>query len=178
MLFRSMTVKAASLTVSVGSSPAAQSIVPGGRVTFTNYQFDASQSGEDVRFGVLPLRYDGADSGTAAAPSKMTSCQLYDGATALNTGSNVVNPSSTSDATTTSPLSLTVTLDQQYTVSKGTVKTLTWQCNVASSADNASVMQWGLTNGDAMTTTGVTSGADVSESLTTASGQLMTIATG
>jgi hypothetical protein len=173
-----MTVKSASLTVSVSSSPAAQSIVPGGRVTFTNYQFDASDSGEDVRFGVLPVAYDQGNNGTAAAPSKMTSCQLYDGATALNTGSNVLNPSATSDATTTSPLATSVTLDSQYTVPKGTVKTLSFACNVSSSADNASVMQWGLTNGVAMTVTGVTSGADVSESLTTANGSLMTVSTG
>lgn len=173
-----MTVKSAALTITVSPTPAAQSIVSGGRVTFSNFQLDATASGEDVRFGVLPLAYDQGNNAAAAAPSKMTSCQLYDGATALNTGSNVLNPSSTSDATTTSPLATSVTLDSQFTVPKGTVKVLSFACNVASSADSASVMQWGLTNAVSMTVTGVTSGADVSESLTTANGSLMTIATG
>ncbi len=173
-----MTVKSAALTITVSPTPAAQSIVSGGRVTFSNFQLDASNSGEDVRFGTFPLAYDQGNNATAAAPSKMTSCQLYDGATALNTGSNVLNPSSTSDATTTSPLATSITLDSQLTVAKGTVKVLSFACNVASSVDNAAVMQWGLTNGASMSVTGVTSGADVSESITTANGSLMTISTG
>jgi len=171
-----MTVKSAALTVTVSTSPAAQNIVTGGQVLFTNYVFDASQSGEDVRFGAIPLAYDRGDNAKAAAPSKLTSCQLFDGTTALNTGSNVVNPSAT--ATTSSPNSHTVTLDSQYTVPKGTVKTLSWKCNVMTSADSASVFQWGLTNGSTMTVTGVTSGADVSENLVNGNGQAMTIATG
>ncbi len=173
-----MTVKAAALTVTVSTNPAAQNIVAGGRVTFSNFQLDASNSGEDVRFGAFPLDYDNANNAFAAAPSKMTTCQLYDGATALNTGSNVLNPSATSDATTTSPLVTSVTLDQQYIVAKGTVKSLSFACNVASSAQVNSTMQWGAVSGDSMTVTGVTSGADVSESITTASGSLMTLTTG
>ncbi len=171
-----MTVKGSALTVTVGSTPAAQSIVSGGRITFTNFQFDASQSGEDVRFGSLPVAFDQADSGTAGAPNVLSSCQLYDGATALNSGSNVLNPTAT--ATTTSPLAMTITLDSQFTVAKGTVKVLSLQCNVAASAHNASVFQFGLTNGASMTVTGVTSGSDVSETLTTANGPLMTVASG
>ena len=173
-----MTVKAAALTVTVSNSPAAQNIVAGGRVTFTNFQLDASNSGEDVRFGTFPLDYDNGNQSFAAAPSKMTSCQLYDGATALNTGSNVLNPSATSDATTTSPLVTSITLDQQYTVPKGTVKILSFACNVASSAVGNSQIQWGAVNGDSMSVTGVTSGADVSESITTGSGSVMTVASG
>src|SRR3989344_3684600 len=90
-----MTVKAAALAVSVSSSPAAQNIVSGGQVTFTNYQFDATQSGEDVRFGTLPLELSFA----TGLPTELTSCQLFDGATALNTGSNVVNPALTVSTT-------------------------------------------------------------------------------
>ncbi len=173
-----MTVKAAGLTITVSPTPAAASIVPGGRVTFSNFQLDASDSGEDVRLGTFPLAYDQGNNALAAAPSKMTSCQLYDGATALNTGSNVLNPSSTSDATTTSPLATSISFDSQLTVAKGTVKVLSLACNVASSVPNSSTMQWGLTNGASVSVTGVTSGADVSESITTANGSLMTVSTG
>lgn len=171
-----MTVKAAALTITVKSTPAAQNIVAGGIVTFANYQLDASQSGEDVRFGTIPLYYNGASQTFGAEETKMTSCQLFDGTTPLNTGSNAANPS-TSTATST-PLTVTVTLDQQYTVPKGAIKTLEWKCNVATSADANSQIQWGLLNGGSMTTTGVTSGSDVSESLTSNNGQVMTVATG
>jgi len=75
-------------------------------------------------------------------------------------------------------LTQTFTLDSQYTVPKGIVKTLALKCNVSTSAHNTSVFQWGLTNGTAMTVTGVTSGADVSENLVTAAGPVMTVATG
>ena len=55
-----MTVKAAALDVAVSSTPAAQNIVAGGQgVTFANYQFDATQSGEDVRFSSMVGLYDG-----------------------------------------------------------------------------------------------------------------------
>ena len=171
-----MTVKAAALTISVSTSPAAQNIVTGGNILFTNYQLDASQSGEDVRFGAIPLAYNQAANAKAAAPSKLTNCQLFDGDTALNTGSNVVNPSTTS--TTTTPMAQTVTLDSQYTVPKGTVKSLAWKCTVSTGSHDSSVFAWGLTNGVSMTVTGVDSGAAVSESLTQANGSNMTVATG
>jgi len=171
-----MTVKAAALTVTVQSSPAAQSIVSGGTVTFANYELDASQSGEDVRMGNFIGYYNGSSQTYGAEESKMTSCQLFDGATALNTGSNVANPS-TSTATST-PLSQTFTFDSQYTIPKGVVKVLTLKCNVATSADVNSQMQWGLISTSDPTVTGVTSGASVSESITSNNGQVMTIATG
>src|SRR3989338_207542 len=173
-----MTVKSAALTITVASTPAAQNIVAGGRVTFSNFQLDASDSGEDVRFSQVPLRYNGASQSFAAEETNMTSCYLFDGATALNTGSNVLNPSTSVATTTTAALSATVTLDSQLVVPKGTVKTLAFKCNVSTAADANSQMQWGVLNGASMTVTGVTSGADVSESLTTGNDSVMTVKTG
>ncbi len=55
-----MTVKAAALAVAVSSTPTAQNIVAGGQgVIFANIQFDASQSGEDVRFSSVALTNGG-----------------------------------------------------------------------------------------------------------------------
>ncbi len=171
-----MTVKSAALAVSVSATPSAQSIVSGAQgFTFANVQFDASQSGEDVRFSSVPLYYDGANNAAAAAASKLTSCQLFDGATALNTGSNVVNPSATA---TTSAVTSTFTFDQQLTVTKGSVKTLALKCNVSSAADNNSVFQWGIDASPSISVTGVTSGNDVSETVTSSNGQAMTVAAG
>ncbi|KND46750.1 MAG: Beta-galactosidase [Parcubacteria bacterium C7867-006] len=169
-----MTVKAAALAITVSATPSAQSVVPGTQgFTFANYQFDASQSGEDVRFSSVPLYYNGASNAAAADESKLTSCQLFDGSTALNTGSNVVNPS-TATATST-PYEPTFTFDQQFTIPKGTVKTLALKCNLASSMDNSSVVQWGIKTAASITVTGVTSGNDVTETVTASNGQAMTV---
>ncbi|MES2213755.1 MAG: peptidoglycan-binding domain-containing protein [Patescibacteria group bacterium] len=158
-----MTVKSATLAVSVSSSPAAQSIVAGGQgVVLANYQFDASQSGEDVRFSTFAVNNSGSTSG-------LSSCQLYDGSTPLNTGSNVVNPS------TATP---TFTLDSQFVVPKGTVKTLTLKCNVASGA--AGPFQFGILGSQitALSATGVTSSNTVVATGSTAAGQAQSVANG
>jgi hypothetical protein len=173
-----MTVKAAALAITVSATPAAQSIVAGGQgILFANYQFDASQSGEDVRFSSIPLAYDGGNNSYAANPSMLSSCQLFDGSTALNTGSNTVNPSSTATSSTPT-LTQTFTFDSQFTVPKGTIKTLALKCNVSSSADSGSQFQWGIGSAPSIAVTGVTSSNDVTETVTGANGQVMTNAAG
>lgn len=156
-----MTVKAAALAISMSSSPAAQNIVAGSQgVTFANVQLDASQSGEDVRFSSVVLTHTGTGD-----ISKITGLQLFDGATALNTGSNVV----------TSATSTTITFNQTLTVAKNTVKTLALKGNVSSSAANT--FKWNIAT--APTTTGVTSGSTVTPTgVATASSATMTIASG
>jgi len=157
-----MTVKAAALNVSAATSPSAQNIVAGAQgVTFSTFQFDASQSGEDVRFSTLPVTITASN-----AVTDLTSCQLVDGSTALNTGSNTLNPTVAAS---------TVTLDQQLVVAKGTVKSLTFRCNVSSSGTGT--YQVGITS--APTVTGVTSGTTVTPTGTfVANGQVMTVGSG
>jgi hypothetical protein len=143
-----MTIKAGSMVVNLSTSPASQTIVPGGQgQIFTNIQFDATQSGEDVRFSTATLSLT---LGGSAAFSDLTSCQLWDGATALNTGSNSVNPSA-------SPI--TFTLDNPVTATKGSVKTLGLKCNVSGSAANASTYVWAPASGP--TFSGATSGTTI-----------------
>lgn len=166
-----MTVKSASLAISVSSAPAAQFIVAGGTTTFANYQLDASQSGEDVRFSTIPLKLTFAG---GAAANDLSSCQLFDGSTALNTGSNVVNPAST--VTTASDVAFT--LDQSLTVAKGTVKTITLKCNVSSTATTNYSYNWGIQASPSISVTGLTSGADVTESVTASVGQVQTVSSG
>jgi excinuclease ABC subunit A len=158
-----MTVRAAALDIRVSATPAAQSIVAGAQgFTFSNFQFDASQSGEDVRFSSIPLSLS-----ASVSASHVNSCQLFDGSVALNTGSNVVNPSATGNNT--------FTLDQSLVVTKGTVKTLALKCNVTSAASGT--LAWGLSS-PSITVTGVTSSNDVSETVTNAAGSTMTVGTG
>lgn len=157
-----MTVMAARLAVAQSTSPAAQTIVAGSSgVTFANYQLDASQSGEDVRFSSMAV--------TNTAFTGLTSCQLFDGATALNSGSNTVNP------TTATP---TFTFDQSLTVTKGTVKTLTLKCNTTSAATGG--FTWNITGAQiaAIVATGVTSGATVTPTGSTTTGAAQTVGTG
>ena len=161
-----MTVKAAALAITVAASPSSQSITAGSGKVFTNYQFDASQSGEDVRFSSVPLTLTlgGSPAGTAAMVS---ACQLFDGSTALNTGSNIPTVASGSN---------TFTFDQMLTVAKGTVKTLTLKCNLTGTATN-NTFAWGIASSPSITVTGVTSGGDVTETVTASNGPTMTIGT-
>src|SRR3989344_8342766 len=116
-----MTVKAASLTVSMASDPVAQTVVAGvSGFTFAKYNLIANSSGEDIRVSQLLLDYSAG--GTA---TNVRNCQLYDGATSLTTGSRAVNPSAAASSTT-------FTLDQAITVTKGTTKTLALMCDIAS----------------------------------------------
>lgn len=172
-----MTVRAGALAISVSGSPASSTVVAGAQVvTLANIQFDASQSGEDVRFTSFVLDSDGDNGNFAASLANISTCQAYDGTTALNGGSNVVNPSTT--ATTTAGVDMTFTLDQSLTVAKGTVKTLAIKCNVSSGSDSSSTFQIGMgsTNIAAVAVTGVTSGGTITATGSGSNGQVMTVA--
>lgn len=156
-----MTVKAGAMTISVSPSPAAQTIVAGtvGRV-FANYQFDATQSGEDLRFSSLTLTLGGT--GTA---SKLTACQLFDGNTAINTGSNVVTQAAATNA---------ISFDQSLVIAKGTTKNLALKCNIDSSASGTYV--WGVTTSSSNPTiTGSQSSGSITATGGTLTGQTLTI---
>ncbi|MEK7542013.1 MAG: hypothetical protein AAB533_04145, partial [Patescibacteria group bacterium] len=157
-----MTVKAAALAISVSSDPPAQTVVSGAqKFTFAKYLLDGGASGEDVRLPSIPLDY----SGTSA--TNLTTCQLFDGATALNSGSNILNPSSLSSTTL-------ITFDGVgFTVPKGTVKTLDLKCNIASGATG--VYQWGYDTTASPTITGLVSGQAVTPTENDSAGQRMTL---
>src|SRR3989344_5385945 len=166
----SMTVKAAALTVSILPDPVAQTVVAGGQnFLFTKYQLDAGASGEDLRISSLALYLT---SGTSAQATELTNCVLYDGlaatATALNTGSNAVNPS------LGAPTDSTFTFDTALVIPKGTSKTLALKCNIASGG--TTTHKWGINT--APTVTGVTSGQSATVTTNTGVGQLMTLTSG
>ncbi|TAN36583.1 peptidoglycan-binding protein [Patescibacteria group bacterium] len=157
----SMTVKSAALAISLSTSPAAQTVVAGGTVTFANIQLDASASGEDVRFSSLAF--------TKSNVTGLSTCQLFDGSTALNTGSNVSNPATTG--------SETISFDSTLTVAKNTVKTLTLKCNTTSSATGS--YTWTITPSSTNpTVTGVTSGSSVTATGSAATSAAQAIGTG
>ncbi|MEK7531318.1 MAG: hypothetical protein AAB545_00060, partial [Patescibacteria group bacterium] len=162
-----MTVRAAALGLSISTQPVAQTVITGSQgFTYANLVLDASQSGEDVRLTSIPLAMTFA----TMVVTEVTTCQLFDGATSLNTGSNVVNPSGASDA------DQTFTFDQSLVVSKGIVKTLALKCNLASSVSASDTLSWGINAAPSITPTGVTSGNSVTETVTASAGQTMTVA--
>lgn len=167
-----MTVKAGAVAVGRASSPASQNITPGGSQTlFVNFQYDATQSGEDVRFSSIPVTIVQA---VAGAVTDLTSCAVYDGATQLSTGSNTVNPSVTSANTFTG----TFTLDNPVTVTKGTVKTLSVKCNVSGSVANTATFTVNDTGASNFTFTGATSGTTIVGTDTSDTAVTMTVAAG
>ncbi len=158
-----MTVRAASLAVTVSNQPTAQNVVAGGSILFGNVQLDAGQSGEDLRISSIPLRLVLA---TAADKSYLSSCQFYDGTTALNTGSNVKAPSALNADTTSSTTGLNnFTFDNSLVITKGTVKTLAFKCNLLTGITaGASHTIATAVGADTWTVTGVTSGNTLSGS--------------
>ena len=166
-----MTVKSGALTVNVSTQPVAQNVVAGAsQFTFANYIFDASQSGEDVRITTIPLYFS-----TTGTRTDLTSCQLYDGASSVTTGSNIKNPATGDTASSTS-----MTFDGSgLTISKGTSKTLAMKCNVKSGT--TSTYWWGIDagqNADFTGATGLSSGQTITETFTDAQGQIMTAVAG
>lgn len=160
-----MTVKSGSVTISTANTPAAQSVVAGAQgFTFANFQLDASASGEDVRFTTLKLELF-----ASANPEYMTGCQLFDGATAIMTGSNKKDILSTH----TNGDDVSATLDSGgVTVPKGTIKTLAWKCNLSSSATNQTYL-WAMSTGTSVTGVGLDSGQTITASVN-GTGQTMT----
>ena len=154
-----MTIKGPSIAVGRAASPASQNIVPGGTdVLFVNLQFDASQSGEDIRFSSFPFSLT---FGGLSNKGDISSCRLFNGSTVLTTGSNVINPTNATLATT-SPYTGTSTLDNPVTVAKGTVVTLGMRCNVSGSATNTGTYEWNDNGASNFTFTGAQSGTTAS----------------
>lgn len=127
-----MTVQGPALTVSfIGGE---QTVVAGSRdVAFGTYVLDATQSSEDVRVVVIPGKYE---LGGGASSTDLIGLTLYDGATPLTTGSNVLSPALSGEQK--------ITCDGTgFIVPKGTIKTIRQQVNVRNNRIT-STCQWSL----------------------------------
>ncbi len=181
VIANTMTVKAAALAVSVSPIPSAQTIVAGlNAFTFANFVFDASGSGEDVRTTSFQPQISVGQVNTA---DDVRSCQLFDGETALNTGTNIVNPGNSVGNQT----NVTFTLDSGVVIPKGTVKTLAMKCNISATTTSVSTVAgtinytfgWGLgaeaSAANTAVTTGLTSGQTVTATINSNNGQTISI---
>ena len=167
-----MTVKSAVVTVTLSSDPPAQNVVMGIQgFTFAKPVFDATASGEDIRFTTLSFTF--ADD-TGADTTDLTGCQVWDGATALNTGTNVVDIATEG--------AKTFTLDSHLIIPKGTTKTLAIKCNIPANLTASNQAEWqiaastlsatGVTSGQAATVTHLASTDDQNEMTLVAGGSL------
>lgn len=167
------TVKAGALAMSVSPTPFGQNVVRGlNGYHFATLVFDAGSSGEDTRVTTvkptMTVSVDGAE-------ADLNSCVIYDGTTALNTGSDVVNPSD--DSGTDTAEEFTFTLTNNLIVPKGTAKKVDLKCNISANATNNRTYAWGLTIADSANVTGAQTSQSVTESVTTNNGSTMTIKT-
>jgi hypothetical protein len=160
--FNTMTVRSSTLAIAAGSNPSAQNIVKGGQnIVLATIQLDASQSGEDLRLSSIPVNVVTI---TGSPNTKLNTCQIWDGTTALNTGSNVVNSVNANASTPAVGGDTTFTLDNSLTITKGTVKNLTVSCNLSSNATTNDQFKVGVLTKP--TVTGVQSGNTLTTNMT------------
>lgn len=148
-----MTVKAGAVALSINSSPAARTIVAGvSQMSVGGIRFDASASGEDVRFSSAKFLYNSTLLSTGEDP---TNCYAYSGATRLN--NTAVNP--TADNT-----DYTFTFDTIFTVAKGTNTVVDIRCDIPANADGS--FNWGLESGSSFAATFTGTGVTSSQTIT------------
>ena len=180
-----MTVRSPEVKLSVASVPLAQTIVAGSKFTFANYQLDASNSGDDVQFNQLLLDWRAV----TGAPSNLSGCSLWDGATELTTGSNRVDSSDGTfeNNSGSSDDNIAFLFDKALVVPKGTIKSLALSCST--SATTTVSYAWGLNDltqaantatgvNSGQSLTGVSSGLYINGGNTAAAGQTITVSTG
>lgn len=168
-----MTVRVAALNVSIGATPTSQNVVRGvNGFKMASIQYDAN-TGEDVRVSAQKLTI--TTSGSADADD-LNSCQLFDGATALNTGSNVVSPSGNAAGADKAE---TFTLDTNLIIPKGTVKVVDLKCNISANATAAETYNLGIAaNTDTPTAVGANTGTSITPTVTINTGPTMTVRAG
>jgi hypothetical protein len=157
-----VTVRYPQLSVSVDAR-GSRFVIPGSvGNAITTITLSALDSGEDVYLMALPLVLNTQNGGQA---SDLSNCQLYFGATALNSGVNAVNPPTVGTHM--------FTLDAPVIVAKGTEKTLTLKCNIGMTSKGR--FSWGISALNEIVGIGRSSGMSFVCDVQTQTGPLMTI---
>jgi hypothetical protein len=163
-----MTVKAGASTVSISSTPAAQNVVSGVTgLNLANVQFDGTQSGEDVRYTAVKLKW----TQSTLTTGNITNCFAYDGTTRLN---------DTAVLPTVTGTEYTFSFNTFLVVPKGTVKTVAIKCDVPASITSGN-FSFGIaaqpgTSSDSFSGTGISSGSSIYPIASSVTGPTMTVA--
>lgn len=161
------TVKAGALAVSVSTQPVAQDVVRGiNGYIFAKFVFDGSNSGEDVRVTSMKVQHIVS---AAAEGNKVTTLQLFDGDTILNT--TAISPTDTTNTTQED----TYTFNNTLLIPKQSIKILTLKGNISSAATAATTHRFGIDATPAVNATGATTGTTVTPTYSASNGQLMTV---
>ena len=162
------TIKAATLTVTKNSTPSNKTIISGSTgVLIGSWQFDAGNSGEDIRVTSIAVR--------GSTTGKLNTLTLKSGGVTLNPVND--NPVSANDSTVTSTFALTDPL----IVTKGTSANVDMYANVPTSVNAGEVDSWGLTDTTSATNASVVAygkgtGNRATVTLTANDGATLTIA--
>lgn len=164
----------ATIKVSILPTPATQNVVRGvNGFLFAKYDFDAIDSGDHIRVTSIVLR-DTLSSATIG--DELNTCQLFDGSTVLNTGADAVNPSDPAGLVN----DVSFTLNNDLIILKGSKKTVELKCNISSNAEPESTHRWGINSStpNVVVATVKDSGVQVTPTITSGLGQMMTIKAG
>lgn len=171
---KTQTVQAGTLIVVPAASLASNTIIDGSTdVVLGRFSLDTTSSGEDVKVTVAQVR---AVTGTNADLDELSNLQLFDGSTALTTGSNVVNPSGNDGG---ADANLTFTLDGTgLVIPKGSSKIieLRGSVNASSTPTGDTTYRFDHSAGSPdWTVTGVSTGAAITETLNSGAGATVTV---
>jgi hypothetical protein len=164
------TIKTASLTVTKDTLPSDGTVIAGAQdVLLGSWNFDATNSGEDIRITSLLF---------AASSSDATSLTVYDGVYADGQAQTPVNDDPTSDA---DGATSTFAFDSPIIITKGSAKTIQLVGDISSGATTGQSSQFGLTDttsasNPSVVAYGVTSGNRATLSLTANNGATLTYA--
>jgi hypothetical protein len=132
-----LTIKTASLTVSVSSVPAADTVVAGAQdLVVSNIVLDGTSSGDDVRITSLPISLT---IGATAIPDYFAGWTIWDGANEIPVSSESTACFATSCSTAADDATITLTIASgKLSVTKGTIKTVKVTVDVSSAATSGS----------------------------------------
>jgi len=160
------TVKAASLTVTRNTLPAAGNIIVGQKdLTLTSWRFDASDSGEDIR--VTSIGFTAKAAGNAATNTNALTIYVDDVA------QSPINDAIADDSTGAfDAASSTFALEEPVIITKGTYVTVELHGDKDTVASN-DTEAWGM-GGDSVTAYGVSTGNSVTVDITGDNGPTLT----
>jgi hypothetical protein len=161
-----VTIGGTNTLISLGSSPSSQIVSRGTNgFPFATFIFDATSSNDDFRVMTLPIRY-----AASSNPQHVANCQLSDGSFVLNTGSNIIFPSSSSG----NGNDLFFNFDSGFIIPRGSLRTITLRCDISSSTISGATYRFGLQTAPVVTR--LQSGTTFTPEILINLGSIMTIA--
>jgi len=170
-----MTVRAASLAVSVATTPAAQTVVAGAQdFTVAAYVLDASNSGTAIEISTIKPTYK---TSVNAFPNMLSGFTLWDGATQIGINSDSTTCSGATCSAVATNATTTLTLnDNALIIPAGTTKTITLKADIGTGASSGNITV-GLNESTAVTAVD-SEAQSITPTVTNGNGQAMALAAG